>query len=161
VTVGLLAAGLLTAGVGVPARAAEQAAAPTDRAPAGPVAEVADDPTTEEAAEPISPPPIKPPVERPPRTLLRLQVDGGKVVTLRCDPPGGTHPRAAAACEALRAAGGDFDRLQRDPLILCPAVYDPVTARATGVWRSRPVSWTKTFGNGCELYASTRPVFAS
>lgn len=93
------------------------------------------------------------------QTLLRLTVEGGQTATLRCDPPGGTHPNAAAACSAVAAVSGDLELLPRRPDVFCPAVYDPVTVEAAGTWRGRPVNYRATFGNRCELGATTGAIF--
>ncbi|MEX5633700.1 SSI family serine proteinase inhibitor [Parafrankia sp. FMc2] len=84
----------------------------------------------------------------------------GKPVVLTCPPNAATtHPNPVRACAALAKAGGDFDKLPVDPAVLCPFVYDPVTATADGRWGTKTVHWTKTFGNSCLLYAETNPVF--
>ncbi|MFI9767882.1 SSI family serine proteinase inhibitor [Streptomyces sp. NPDC052415] len=77
---------------------------------------------------------------------------------LMCDMPQG-HARAAEACAALAAVDGAIDRIaQRDAI--CPMVYAPVTARASGRWNGRPVEFQRLFGNACELTARTGAVFA-
>ncbi|WP_018640139.1 SSI family serine proteinase inhibitor [Parafrankia elaeagni] len=84
----------------------------------------------------------------------------GKPVVLICPPNAATsHPNPVQACAAIAKAGGDFDRLPIDPAVLCPFIYDPVTATADGRWGKKAVHWTKTFGNSCLLYAETNPVF--
>ncbi|GAA5077186.1 SSI family serine proteinase inhibitor [Nocardia iowensis] len=102
----------------------------------------------------------------PSKTTLDLTVSAGESpgvnptrVTLTCDPPGGSHTDAAAACVALAAAGGDFDKLVGDPVAVCAQIYDPVTATATGTWQGKTIKWEKQFGNTCELRAKTTPVF--
>ncbi|MEU3609501.1 SSI family serine proteinase inhibitor [Streptomyces sp. NPDC035033] len=80
-----------------------------------------------------------------------------RTVTLHCDPPGGDHPRARAACADLDASRG---RVERDSDTACVLLYDPVEVRAEGVWRGRPVSFSRTYGNTCELNARTGAVFA-
>ncbi len=79
-------------------------------------------------------------------------------VLLHCDPPGGSHPAAEAACADLAAAGGDFDALPGDPH-RCTKEYDPVTATATGTYNGRPVAWHRTFPNACVMDGITGPVF--
>ena len=82
---------------------------------------------------------------------------------LRCDPVGGDHPHAAAACHDITVAAGDFDRLPGDPVRgVCQAgfaLYDPVTVSATGVWDGATVDYRKTFSNQCRLRLNTGPVF--
>lgn len=80
-------------------------------------------------------------------------------VHLSCAPePAGRHPYAAEACAALDAADGDLDALPVERQ-MCTQVYAPVTVAATGTYRGRAVDWHKTFGNRCEMEASTGPVF--
>ncbi|MEV0174773.1 SSI family serine proteinase inhibitor [Streptomyces sp. NPDC050803] len=77
---------------------------------------------------------------------------------LMCDPPQG-HSRAAEACAELAAADGDIaDLAQQD--VYCPMIYAPVTAQARGEWNGRPVEYTQTFSNACEMGARTGAVFA-
>lgn len=82
-----------------------------------------------------------------------------KVVTLTCDPDGGSHPKPAKACGSLRAAGGDFKRLRPDPTILCTFDYQPVKAYATGQWRGRPVTFSHTYSNRCLAAVESGHVF--
>ncbi len=69
--------------------------------------------------------------------------------TLRCDPPGGNHPRIAAACEqvsvrALRAL---------PPGTICTQIYGgPQTARVRGRIDGRPVEARFSRTNGCEIH---------
>lgn len=91
---------------------------------------------------------------------LELSYPGRGKVTLTCTPDGGSHPHPEAACDALRAVGGDFEKLvfTWKPGISCIDIYDPVYARATGSWQSSPegptflVDYSKEFSNSC--YAS-------
>ncbi|WP_211763374.1 SSI family serine proteinase inhibitor [Kutzneria sp. CA-103260] len=82
---------------------------------------------------------------------------------LRCDPVGGDHPHAQAACRDITAAAGDFDRLPGDPVRgVCgagSALYDPVTVSATGTWDGATVDYRKTFVNQCRLRLATGLVF--
>ncbi|WP_078868158.1 SSI family serine proteinase inhibitor [Streptomyces sp. NRRL F-5727] len=80
-----------------------------------------------------------------------------RTVTLHCDPAGGDHPRAEAACADLDATRG---RVERDSDTACTLLYDPVEVRAEGVWHGRPVSFARQYGNTCELNARTGAVFA-
>ncbi|MEU0438618.1 MULTISPECIES: SSI family serine proteinase inhibitor [unclassified Streptomyces] len=77
---------------------------------------------------------------------------------LLCDPPQG-HARAARACAELAATDGDIAALPPQD-VLCTMVYAPVTVRAVGEWGGRPVDYTHTFANGCEMAARTGDVFA-
>ncbi|CCK26642.1 hypothetical protein BN159_2263 [Streptomyces davaonensis JCM 4913] len=77
---------------------------------------------------------------------------------LMCDPPQG-HGRAAEACGQLAAVQGDIDAMTPENTV-CTMIYAPVTARASGQWNGRPVEYTRTFGNACEMAAWTGAVFA-
>lgn len=77
---------------------------------------------------------------------------------LLCGPPQG-HRHAVRACQELREADGDIDRIPRKD-VYCPMMYAPVTASAHGQWDGRTVAYTKTFPNACVLEATTGSVFA-
>ena len=79
--------------------------------------------------------------------------------TLTCDPAGGNHPNAGAACAELARVSGNLDRLRPDGQVLCTMEFRPVTATAHGAWRGRLTTWQRTFSNPCLLYASTGSVF--
>ncbi|MGI5447259.1 subtilase-type protease inhibitor [Streptomyces sp. CA-243310] len=77
--------------------------------------------------------------------------------TLSCAPSAqGTHPDPKAACTALKATGGSFDRLLAAPHPgrACPMHYDPVTVTADGVWQGSRVAWKHTFSNACAMSAT-------
>ncbi|MCY0943085.1 subtilase-type protease inhibitor [Streptomyces antarcticus] len=77
--------------------------------------------------------------------------------TLSCAPSArGTHPDPKAACAALNAAAGTFDRLLAapNPDRACPMHYDPVTVTADGVWQGSRVAWKHTFSNACVMSAT-------
>ncbi|MGW0366812.1 subtilase-type protease inhibitor [Streptomyces sp. NPDC002990] len=85
--------------------------------------------------------------------------------TLSCAPTAqGTHPDPKAACKALSATGGAFDRLLAAPSPdrACPMHYDPVTVTADGVWQGGRVAWKHTFSNSCVMSATLndKAVFA-
>lgn len=77
---------------------------------------------------------------------------------LICDPPQG-HARAAQACAQLSAAQGDIGRIPPEHAY-CTMVYAPVTVSAHGEWNGRPVDYSHTFANSCDLTAKTGAVFA-
>ena len=79
-------------------------------------------------------------------------------VLLTCEPDGGSHPRPAEACAALRTAFGDLNRLP-DQGRVCTLQYDPVTAKAVGVWHGHGVIFRKRYGNACILHSALDPVF--
>ncbi|GAA0402527.1 hypothetical protein Acor_67900 [Acrocarpospora corrugata] len=91
-------------------------------------------------------------------TLVRNGIP--KTATLTCAPDGGTHPNPAAACARLAPALGNPASIQPKQGVMCIALYDPVTATATGVWFGRPISYTRTFTNTCWLSVATWEVFA-
>nr|WP_237535306.1 SSI family serine proteinase inhibitor [Streptomyces sp. SID3343] len=96
-------------------------------------------------------------------TVHQGQGTTGPVVAeaeLWCHPDGGSHPTPAAACAALDAAGGDPQRIPARSGI-CPAVYAPVTAVATGHWRggAQRIDFTRTYGNHCALRNAKPPLF--
>jgi hypothetical protein len=80
-------------------------------------------------------------------------------VTLTCEPTGGTHPTAQAACDALIAVNGEFGKLPPVRGVACIALWDPVTVRVTGTWRLQPVSFTETYSNDCEAAVMSDNVF--
>ncbi|MGN9810115.1 SSI family serine proteinase inhibitor [Micromonospora sp. BQ11] len=87
-------------------------------------------------------------------------VDGAtRIATLRCEPAGGRHPDAATACRNVAAVDGDLTALEVDQGP-CTLEYAPVTVRALGWWRDRPVSYVETFGNRCHLLRETGTLFA-
>jgi hypothetical protein len=71
--------------------------------------------------------------------------------TLRCGPPGGTLPQAAAACRRLQ----DFTEDPFAPVppdTICTAIYGgPQTARVTGTYRGQKVNAVFNRRNGCEI----------
>jgi len=102
----------------------------------------------------------------PDRTLARTDLtlaymaEAGyaTAVTLQCNPPGGAHPRPAAACRTLRAVGGRPGRIKPDAT-MCMMIYAPITAQITGKWRGRKITWSKTYGNSCEMTRVTGVLF--
>ncbi|RNL85071.1 SSI family serine proteinase inhibitor [Halostreptopolyspora alba] len=68
--------------------------------------------------------------------------------TLTCAPAGGSHPRAAAACETLRQVHGRFGDLPTtgDP---CTMEYRPTVGEVTGHWLGEPVRFRHTYENPC------------
>ncbi|SDK63297.1 Subtilisin inhibitor-like [Actinopolyspora mzabensis] len=93
------------------------------------------------------------------RVVPSDRAERARSVTLRCEPTGGTHPRAEEACEELANTGGEFGALQEERNPMCPLVYRPVTVRATGMWRNRAVDHRETFSNKCEMQAKTGKLF--
>lgn len=74
------------------------------------------------------------------------------VLDLRCDPVGGDHPNAEAACAALVEAGGEvaFEPTPGDQV--CTEIFGgPQTATITGTYRGADVDATFSRENGCEI----------
>jgi hypothetical protein len=69
--------------------------------------------------------------------------------TLRCDPPGGTHPDPATACQVLLAVKDPFTPV---PVHMdCPMIMvSSKTATITGTYLGKPVNITLRDG-GCTL----------
>jgi hypothetical protein len=94
------------------------------------------------------------------RTLFELfviSVNNRQVIgqaTLTCDPPGGSHPYAAKACEQLSQANGHIEEIPEDPGP-CPLIFDPVVATAVGVWRGEPRTFAQQYGNSCAAIRAT------
>lgn len=88
-------------------------------------------------------------------TDLTIVVDDGTgrrtTWTLTCDPPGGTHPDATAACAALAANGAaTLPPTRKD--VACTEVYGgPQRATITGTWQGRPVRSSFSRTDGCEI----------
>lgn len=100
------------------------------------------------AAAPASSPPAA-----PPKVSLDIKVTGGPSGTvhwtLRCDPPGGTHPHPSAACSVLFRAKDPFAPVQRG--VMCPMIIAGTkVAKVTGIYFGQHVDTTFTQG-GCQL----------
>ncbi len=91
----------------------------------------------------------------PTRTDLTIVVDDGTgrkmTWTLTCDPPGGTHPDAAAACRALQAHGAKaLPPVRKD--VACTQVYGGAQqATISGTWQGQQVRSSFSRVNGCEI----------
>ena len=97
--------------------------------------------------------PQQPAVREPTFLWLLTAATNGSVrfANLTCDPSGGSHPEADAACRDLAAARGDFGKLPGAGGRACPAAF--------GMWRGTPVTYGARYGNSCELSVMTGPVF--
>ena len=91
---------------------------------------------------------------------LSYQADAGyaAALKLRCGPPGGPHPKPAAACRTLTRVHGQPDKIKAAPTI-CLLVYAPITAEITGRWRGHKIAWKRTYGNKCEMNRATGVLF--
>ena len=69
--------------------------------------------------------------------------------SLTCDPPGGTHPDPALACQALSSTPDPFAPVPAG--VMCSMIYyGPQTATITGYWQGQPVSAQFSRVNGCQ-----------
>jgi Subtilisin inhibitor-like len=74
--------------------------------------------------------------------------------TLRCDPPGGTHPDPAGTCKVLLAAGSPFAPLRKH--LECPMIrVGSATATIKGMWFGKKVDAVMTDG-GCSMARWTK-----
>ncbi|MER7014100.1 SSI family serine proteinase inhibitor [Saccharopolyspora sp. NPDC000359] len=80
-------------------------------------------------------------------------------VTLHCDPVGGNHPQAGAACHQLQLVDGNVQRLDARTASNCTKDRRGVQAQATGSWQGEPVEFTLTAANLCSLKARTGALF--
>ncbi len=86
------------------------------------------------------------------------EAEGVRSVSLHCEPSGGTHPLARAACDDLLRSGGDVQAVQ-DSDSLCTFDYRPVHVTATGSWRGEPRSFDHVYPNACAMRVDTGAVF--
>ncbi|TDD23338.1 protease [Actinomadura sp. KC06] len=77
-----------------------------------------------------------------------------RFATLTCDPVGGTHKNAKAACAELALVNGDIARVPPQTAG-CLQVWIPVDAAAAGTWRGMPIKpFSRTITNdGCARIA--------
>ena len=88
----------------------------------------------------------------PSRLTIEVTAPGQptKRYTLTCDPAGGDHPDATAACAALDAMDAPFARTRGD--LACTQVYGgPQVATVTGTLAGGPVSANFTRTDGCAI----------
>lgn len=88
----------------------------------------------------------------PAKVSLDIKVTGGSGGahhwTLQCDPVGGSHPNAAAACAILLKAKDPFVALQKG--IMCPNIpVNAPMAEVSGIYFGQHVHTTITQG-GCD-----------
>jgi hypothetical protein len=82
-----------------------------------------------------------------------------RVWTLRCNPVGGTLPRAGTACRRLAAFSGNPFAATR-PGSVCTQIYGgPQVARVRGSFHGRRVSATFTRRDGCAIHRWDRVSF--
>ncbi len=85
---------------------------------------------------------------------LFLITVGDKTGVLSC-----TRRARTPACTTLERVGGDPAQLTRPDGTACTMEYNPVHVKAMGIWDGKRHDYDRTFSNGCELAASTGPVF--
>ena len=79
--------------------------------------------------------------------------------TLRCDPAGGTLPRAVPACRRLSALAGDLF-VPTPPDTVCTQIYGgPQVARVRGSFRGRRILAIFTRRDGCAISRWNRVAF--
>jgi subtilisin inhibitor-like len=81
--------------------------------------------------------------------------------TLQCDPPGGDHPGAEAACAAVRRNATALQPVRAD--MACTQQYGgPERARVRGIVDGTDVSAELSRANGCEIarWDSLAPLLA-
>jgi len=86
-------------------------------------------------------------------TIVYDEGRGGAVTTwkLTCDPIGGDHPDAEAACEALtQNAASALPAVPADR-VCTQNIGGPQTASVTGRWNDADVESRFTLVNGCEI----------
>ncbi|MBO0885392.1 MAG: protease [Mycobacterium sp.] len=74
-------------------------------------------------------------------------------VTLTCEPTGGDHPDAEAACADLIAANGDISAIP--PVSASCLAYSPVAVAAVGTWAGQSDGYAGTFASWCAADAAT------
>jgi Subtilisin inhibitor-like len=98
----------------------------------------------------------------PKRTELTLSymAEAGYATAVRlwCEPARGVHPQRVKACRTLRNVDGRPSRI-KPAHTMCILIYAPITAEVRGTWRGRPVRWSHTFGNSCEMTRATGVLF--
>ena len=83
---------------------------------------------------------------------------GGRTWTLRCNPTGGTLPRAARACALLAALERPFTPIPRGAI--CTQIYGgPQEAFVRGTYRGRRVWARFNRAGGCEIDRWNRHAF--
>lgn len=80
-------------------------------------------------------------------------------VVLKCEPAGGNHVDAEAACDTLTSVDGDFDELEPLP-DACMLIYKPVYIEVGGNWRDRVVRFQHNYPNLCLAEIESRGVFS-
>lgn len=168
---GLVGAGLLVGAAGPAVASVQMAVSPGPADSNGPIDP--NGPAVSGPADPngpavsggpvISPPVTSPPIAKPAKgTQLTLSYAAAAgyaaALKLGCDPATGPHPKKKQACAQLKKAGGHPDRIT-PTRSMCYLIYAPIRADVTGTWKGRPVKWSKTYGNKCEMNRATGVLF--
>jgi Subtilisin inhibitor-like len=99
----------------------------------------------------------------PPASTFHLSIQDTaghlSAASLTCEPAGGSHPKSQAACDVIRSANGDFQRLPTRRQ-MCSMIYAPVDVTAIGAWRGEPVAFKATYPNRCSANAESSGVFS-
>jgi Subtilisin inhibitor-like len=130
--------------------------------PSRPVADRSSNQTFSRMAGPVSFFSGSNPIPRGSRLVLHTSVGTSpeRTVTLQCDPPGGTHPKAAEACADVAKSGGDLAQMPANRNArACFMIYAPVTVKAQGDWQGQAVRFTEKFPNTCVMRDRTGSVF--
>lgn len=92
---------------------------------------------------------------------LTLQQESGTTIssTVACEPVSGTHPNAAAVCDALSKVDGDFTKIPRSKGMACSDDFKPVTVTAQGDWHGKAVNFTHTYSNRCYANIAMGKIF--
>jgi hypothetical protein len=91
-------------------------------------------------------------ISPPPKVSLDIKITGGagktEHWTLRCEPTGGSHPDAAAACRVLLGAKDPFAPVAKG--FMCPMILASTrVARVTGTYFGQQIDTTFAQG-GCQ-----------
>lgn len=107
----------------------------------------------------IAPPPGADLVPASTIVLTTSNADAGvRSADLHCEPSGGSHPNARAACDDLLWSDGDVQAVQ-DSDSLCTFEYRPVHVTAVGSWRGERRSFDHVYPNACAMRVDTGAVF--
>ncbi|MFD0486573.1 subtilase-type protease inhibitor [Saccharopolyspora spinosporotrichia] len=96
-------------------------------------------------------------------TLTVTEHQKPRSVTLDCEPAGGDHPKAAAACADLLAVDGNFEDLHavrpERERSGCTKDNRNIRASAKGTWRGTQIAHETSVANRCVLKQQTGAVF--
>src|SRR5690349_249634 len=93
--------------------------------------------------------------------VLSVRPEMGTLSTtqLSCEPAGGLHKNAKAACDGLTPVDGDFTKMERVADAACTMELNPTKATLKGKWRGKKVVFEQVFSNPCEMRVHTGKVF--